>query len=206
MKILGWLCLATILSLGALGVAYASWSSSVVVNGTVQMGDVDLEYYNDNEDGLYPPVMDQSDNGIDPGKHLDIAQTSGEFIDTDSDGDYDKLAVDVENAYPGYYNECSTYVRCNGSLPIVINGAYITYNGIELFMPSGVWVYLSSTGPSVTSSPLSVLRIKFSDNYGNHLEHGDIRGITFSFKALDAAEMAATYGFEIRYIAELSPP
>ncbi len=43
MKKIGLLCLALVLALGTLGVGYASWTDTVVIDGSVSTGDVDIE-------------------------------------------------------------------------------------------------------------------------------------------------------------------
>ena len=53
MKKIGLICLALVLTLGALGVGYAAWTAEVAINGTVQTGSLDLVVIRTNGDDVY---------------------------------------------------------------------------------------------------------------------------------------------------------
>ena len=191
MKKFGLLLLAVVLALGSLGVGYAMWSEDLFINGTVNTGEVDWEFYN-----IYypaePPECTQDDNGIDPGNTKDVGSTGWVFTDSDGDGDYDTLTITVTNGYPYYRNHLSTWVHCNGTVPIIIVGAWVSFNGgAEVWMPVGQWVYNDD----------SSLRVNFGDNYGDQLHFCDSRDISFAFELLQPAAQSSQYTFSIRYNA-----
>jgi hypothetical protein len=214
MKKLSLICLSLVFLTALMGIGYANWSSPVVSTTTINTGNVDLEYFNNKNPGKIP-ILVQSDNGMDdPAEGIpDIANTKSELTDTDSDGKFDNINLTVSNAYHGYYDECDIWVRNNGSLPVRIVGAYITFNGQEIFMPTGEPVYLRSSGPYYPgSSPIadylsdSFLEIEFGDNYNHIFLPNDKWKVGFSFLILDNAADSAHYNFNIRYVGELSPP
>jgi len=191
MKKFGLLLLAVVLALGTMGVGYAMWYEDLFIEGTVYTGEVDWEFYNI-YDPTQPPECTQDDVGVDPGNDKDVGSTAWKFYDTDGDGDYDTLEILVSNAYPFYRNHMSTWVHCNGTVPIIIVGAWVSFNdGPEIWMPVGQWVYNAD----------SSLRVNFGDNYGDQLHFCDSRDISFAFELLQPAQQDAIYTFSIRYMA-----
>jgi hypothetical protein len=188
MKKIGLICLTLVLVLGALGVGYALWSEELVIDTTVETGEVDWEFWNDIDPTL-PPYLSCQDVGDDPGTvpPKDVGSTTGEFFDTDSDGDYDLLVITVSNAYPLYWNHCSTWVHVNGSIPIIIAGATMTYNGDDYALPDGVWVTTND----------GVLKFKWGNNTGSQLHFCDERNMSFTFQVLQPAQPGSIYTFTI---------
>ncbi|MBA7684343.1 hypothetical protein ES703_92736 [subsurface metagenome] len=94
---------ALILALGMSGLAYATWSETLMISGTVNTGTVDVEW----------SEVDNWDNEA-PGK--DVSWIACE-IDVD---DPNLLHVTVTNAYPsiGYYNE--VVIHNAGTIPVHI--------------------------------------------------------------------------------------
>ncbi|RLG56696.1 MAG: hypothetical protein DRN83_03440 [Hadesarchaea archaeon] len=94
-----------IIALGMSGVAFAHWSETLYINGTVYTGELDAEWSVhsiwDNE----PSNKDVSGMTITP-------------VDSDSDGDYDQLDVVISNAYPSIDYYAILDVHNNGSIPL----------------------------------------------------------------------------------------
>jgi len=98
MKKLGLLVLVLVLALASLGIGYAAWSSSVTINGTVTMGDVEV--------GI-------ADIGSDDTPTPDVYR--GTISGTDY---YAELSYDTTNAYPGEVISYKTQLGNLGSLPV----------------------------------------------------------------------------------------
>jgi len=203
-KKIGLICFALVLALGALGVGFAMWSETLVIDTTIKTGEVDWEFDNHLKPGTYPEVT-QDDKGIDKYQTKDVGSTDWEFIDSDGDLDYDTLVLTISNAYPYYYNHLSTWVHCNGSVPIIIVGAWVSFDGgAEIWLPAGDWVTNSG----------GTLRISFGNSYGNQLHFCEWRDISLDFEVLQLAQQNMTgenaYTFSIRYEAvqynEYEPP
>ena len=184
------LCFLVVLLLGGTGAGYALWSETLYIDGTVNTGEVDWEWWNDIFPGEEPYATSQ-DTGTDPSWDKDVASTETDFEDTDGDGDYDLFLVTVDNAYPGYWNHLSTWVHCNGTVPIIIEGATLTYNGDDYLLPDGVWVITDD----------GVMRFKWGNNTGDQLHFCDERNMSFTFQVLQPAPQDSTLLFTISLVA-----
>jgi len=92
------------LALGIAGFAYAHWEKIITINATINTGDVDLIIVSASDD----------DDGIDPGKNKDVADTT---ITIDPN-DPEKAIVTITNAYPSYYVYIHVTIRNVGSVPV----------------------------------------------------------------------------------------
>jgi len=194
-KKIGLILLTVVMAMGALGVGYALWWDDLFMDVLVTTGELDWEFWNDAYQEGYPrfPTFTQDDTGLDPPDFIkDVAYTDHEFLDTDGDGDWDTLELYINNAYPFYYNHISTWIHCNGSVPLIIVGAWVSFDGgAEVWLPAGTPVV----------SPDGAYRINFGNNYGEQLHFCDSRDISFSFILLQPALQEHQYSFSIRYVA-----
>lgn len=101
------LVLVLVVGLVALGVAYAQWTASLTINGTVNTGSVDGSWTDahcwDNET---PPP--------------DVGTVSVLGLSSDT------LTVTVGNAYPSYEAHCDVKYTIGGSIPVKIKSLTIT--------------------------------------------------------------------------------
>lgn len=130
------------------GIGYAHWSETLTIGGTVNTGEVDVEflvdpsyeytglpykYYDGSWDkaGECDPDWFHGSQGPDYGTNTlggpvgttarldkDVAETSYTLVDTDGDGDFDKIDVTVTNAYPGYVGGITYRIHNCGTIPI----------------------------------------------------------------------------------------
>ena len=189
MKKIALLSLALILALGTLGIGYALWSENLYIEGLAQTGELDWEFAEPVPGGWGPPVLHDSDQGIDPllpGYNLtakDVAWKEWDFIDSDGDGDADTLEIEVFNAYPGYFNNMSFHVHNNGTIPLHFE--YVLLNGQP--MPIGQDVYLEN----------GALWLWWGDAPGDQIHPCTGKEISFFLGILQPAEQNATYTFTI---------
>jgi len=172
MRKLRFLSLLLLAALLVAGVSYAAWSESIVVNGTVNTGEVDW-YING--------VLAQLDNSPDwtcdenfENIHQldkDVGSTTVELVDTDGDGDNDTAVVTVNNAYPGYYNYLSFMVKNNGTIPLKVEDMIVTNPNPE------------------------ALKLDWADDSGATLMPGRSRSLTVWFLVREGAEENSTYTF-----------
>ena len=99
-----------LLMLGMLttGFAYAHWSETLYINGSVATGELDMEILSASAD--------------DSMEEKDVASTEVELLDTDEDGDMDKIHVTITNAYPCYEVYVHFTVHNNGTIPAHFKG------------------------------------------------------------------------------------
>jgi hypothetical protein len=94
---------ALIVALGMTGVAFAHWSEILYINGTVNTGDVNLEF----SDWDY--FIDQDK----PVADVEIIPH-----DLDGDGDIDKLEINASNLYPCCWINIWFVIHNNGTIPV----------------------------------------------------------------------------------------
>lgn len=148
MKRIGILALAVVLALGLVGAGFAYWNETLTIEGDIGTGEVDVEflvdpayeysglaykYYDGSWDkaGGNDPDWFHGSQGPDYGTNTlggpvgttarvdkDVAITTYNPVDTDSDGDADKIEVTLENAYPGYVSGITYRIHNNGTIPV----------------------------------------------------------------------------------------
>jgi len=109
---IGVICLVLMLCLAAIGVGYGHWSQTLNIDGTVDTGELDIEFLNcvtgDNETGG------------------DVGEMSVLEVDTDGDLDIDKLIVTLDYGYFCYEGYVIFDVHNNGSVPEEVVAVTIT--------------------------------------------------------------------------------
>lgn len=127
--------LALILALGMSGLAYANWMETLIIDGTVNTGSVDVEWSEvgswDTDDFPYAP----------DGKDVS-------WIDCwiDADG---VLHVEVYNAYPSidYYNVVD--IHSVGSIPVHLYGVVVSNPNPEVEVDITYWYDEFATQPVI---------------------------------------------------------
>ncbi len=123
-KILG-VCLVLAIALSALGVGYALWSDTLTINGTVDTGNVGLEW-----------SIEYAGDDEPTGK--DISSVCADIVGKE-------LVIIVNNAYPCVNYTVVAEIHCVGSVPVHLTG--IVFSGV----PAGVTV---TATPDVTGMQL----------------------------------------------------
>lgn len=95
-----------IIALVLMGFAYAHWEKIVTVNGKVNTGKVNLI--------IVPGTPSDTDNGIDPGKDKDVADTTIVIDPLDNQ----KAIITITNAYPCYEVYWHITIRNVGTIPV----------------------------------------------------------------------------------------
>jgi hypothetical protein len=116
----GTMFLVLVIALALLGVGYALWSETLTIQGTVQTGEVDVEFSTH-------PVEECIDiNGVltcpEPLEKADAANCTVEFLggETDPNGDNgaNLLQVTVTGMYPSYHCKVGFDVTSTGNVPV----------------------------------------------------------------------------------------
>lgn len=116
----GTMFMVLVIALALLGVGYALWSETLTIEGSVQTGEVDVQF------STYDPVECVDDNGTltcpEPAEKADAANCTVEWLgpDGDSQGDdgSDLLKVTVTGMYPSYHCKVRFDVTSTGNVPV----------------------------------------------------------------------------------------
>lgn len=135
------LCFLLALLLGSTGAGYALWSETLLIDGTVETGEVDWEWVTIIAEVGGDPDYNYTDWVATPGawscppgysfvgihaEDKDVGHVTIAQVDTDVDGDIDQLDVTITDAYPYYLCNITTHVHNNGTVPIHIGTPIIT--------------------------------------------------------------------------------
>jgi hypothetical protein len=141
----GALFMGLVVMLGLLGLVAGLWSKNLIINGTVQTGDLnadwDCGFTNDDNSGVVqgagcaPIVVENpQDNGVDPNNFnwpgftdsgappKDVGECELSF-DPDAEFGFQEATVAITNAYPSYECTITMYLTNRGSIPFNIISA-----------------------------------------------------------------------------------
>jgi hypothetical protein len=184
--------IVTLLALSSLGVGYAYWSKTLTVSGVVNTGELDWEFI----DGT--AIQRDNGNDVTTNEYLlkftqqdyDVGHSDNPIlISSDTDTDFDTMNVNILNAYPGYANRYDVDAFNNGTIPLKIKGAKITYNGKEYTLgdnvivttDDGAFKFRCGFYPGTVMNPL-----------------GEPVTIRFTLLVLDGIEYAQSYSFTVK--------
>lgn len=146
MKKIGLLSLALVLALGTLGVAYAAWTDTITIEGTVNTGTLNIDpvafsssyiYKNTDNDEIatYFEVKDAfgkvlCSEGTIPENKVLVASAVSE-----PDGE-DAVSFNYSNLFPCQTLVCDVLLHYDGSVPAKVNDISWTFGGDE----GGNWI------------------------------------------------------------------
>lgn len=113
---LGLLAILLIVLLAGIGVAYGLWSETLTISGTVNTGEVDVEFANvEKKEGV-------AVNGIlkipEPSEKEDAANCSYQILNSGTDRE--KLQVTTVGAYPSWHCFVEFDIKSTGNVPVHI--------------------------------------------------------------------------------------
>lgn len=117
--------LALVLVLSCLGVSYAAWSDELVVEGSVETGDIDV-YFSD-----FDVVYDADANTKDDEEVATVSLVS--VCEDDKE-----LKFEIDNAYPQFMANIEFEVHNQGSIPVKLQSVDIDAPG-ELEVENAAW-------------------------------------------------------------------
>ncbi len=136
-----------VLMLGLLmgGLAYANWSETLYISGSVATGDLDWEF----TDVL---ILDTTgddyhcrDNFEDPSPRSwmgdkDVGSSSIEITDSHT------ITITLTNVYPSYFTMASVYALNTGTIPLIIDNVIIDGNVLRSFPTYPIQLDLDGDG------------------------------------------------------------
>jgi len=195
--------LIVIAALATIGFAYALLSQTLTIQGTVTTGELDWEihsptwndeYGNDYNASYYPELGSTR-------LTKDIGSTNVTLLDSDGDGDYDSLLVNLTNVYPWYYTHVAFKAHCTGNIPIKIWKVVFKVND-----------QVKATIYSITDTQATVLldlnndgkndvQIWWGDNFGVQLHKCQSADMSFDITVLQECPKGTTLTFTIELMA-----
>ena len=200
--------IATMFALSGLGVAYAAWTDTLTIDGTVDTGDLCLKWREFADEN---PHITQLDVGPDwhctdgmeevwPDPELkDVGSTTFTWYDTD----HKIIIMTVDNAYPCYYNHVSTHiVACADTIPLKIWKLVYTFTNtatdyqeiVEVFTHDQTVYFHGESGG------LPVFEINWGNHFGTQMHGGDKIDVSFEFHLLQPAEQNHVYTIMIEVV------
>lgn len=196
MKKIGLICLALVLGLGALGVAYAPWTDEVYIEQVVETGTLCIGI-------VHAEVHVEGD-------WKNIASAEWEWEDFLGEKDYGhptwdnevyrRMLITVHNAYPGILIDTEFYVTTLCTVPLHITG-------LNVYDPTGYltfeWV-TSSTGRFYrTGDPdkIAVMNIRIINLVGTQLHECDVDKADFWVKFKQPMEQNREYNIVLEVLA-----
>lgn len=210
MRKIGVICIALVLALGSLGVAYAAWTDMIYVEGTVEngtvilgIGDCDVRDDDAPDDfgGDFP--TDKPDQSILPGfsgfpfdLDKNVAWGSCSLEDINGDGVNDTAHFNLYNTYPCYFNEFAFYPYNAGTIPIRINSVLIEWDGgSQLITSSPAYI-----GMDINGDGCDDVEILWGDNFGAQLHDQPVE-VSFWIHVLQCAPQDADLSFSATMMA-----
>lgn len=124
---IGVLVVGLLVALAGIAIVAGLWSKNLVINGTVDTGDVNVDWLDPSCQDRNPwHDPDGSGTGISNGEYLgkDVGWTTG-HVDSE---DNQILHLTVHNGYPSYFVDCELEWRNTGSIPVNFAGYAFTYD------------------------------------------------------------------------------
>lgn len=157
----------------ALGAALAMWSETLMINTTVNTGEVDVKW---SEWWCSDEGSDPQGEGFSNEEGKDVASCDVDVEIMDEEGDVIKLLVTLNNAYPGYAVDVYLVVDNVGTIPVKL------------------YEYSIDIGEEV---PLYVYLMVPEDT---QIDPGDNSTYILHIEVMQEAEENAEYEFEITLV------
>jgi hypothetical protein len=131
---IGAIFLVAIMSMTALGAAYAHWEETLTIEGIMDTDDIDVAFYcEDSNDWELDYTMDPLECGEwinrewDPYGEVGRRNKNVGYMNLDVPEDNNNLLkITIGDAYPCYYSHAFWCVRNYGSCPVLINSVKLT--------------------------------------------------------------------------------
>jgi len=173
-----------------IGIAYAAWSETLLINGTINTGALDWVFTNV---GHWDPpnTLDHNGEQTDQGiitwwADKDVGYTEAEIVDPHT------INVTIHNAYPGYANDISAHIHVNGTIPLIFTKVII--NGVEV-TEDGTVVELDLNGDGLNDT-----KIWIGDSIGKQLHPCNSFEFSFIILVLQDAPQGAELSFTMTLV------
>lgn len=191
---------AAIFALTGLSAAYAAWTDTIYINGTLTTGTLEAEF------GIMPPsIFDPfgpppiyptttPDWNCDP--NLGFNSPGHPHVVDKNVGrgetyivDHDTLALNIYNAYPGYYNHLDFWVHCLGNIPLKTDHVVVrnAAGAVVATITDNTLYEFDISGDGIND-----MQIWWGDDFGVQLHYCEQTDISFGFCFLQPLPQSST--------------
>lgn len=175
-RALALLLLALVVALGTVGAAYALWSGTLYINGTVETGSVDGEW-------SFVGCFDIEDK--------DVGTTSGQI-----DGSNPRiLHFTIEDGYPSYTGDCQVELHYTGTVPAHVEA-------IDFVPGAGLTNCVVDQSPTTGTftATCDQLTVEWIDGLCIQLHQSDRVASSLRVHVEQDAEMSSQYTFGVEVL------
>lgn len=189
--------IASIFALSGLGIAYAAWTDTITIDGTVDTGTLKWEFV----PGSATQKPDDPDwncfwdleTGTRTEMDKDVAHT---YVTFEDDPHPHIMTVTLDNAYPYYYEHIAFRAHCYGSIPMKIWKVNFLVNGaVVQTIYANDHVYLNLDGKGGDD-----LEIWWGNGWGSQLHNCDNHDFSFELLVLQPAPQSSTLTFDLELV------
>jgi len=180
-------------ALSMIGFAYAHWSESIFINGTVNMGSLTVVF------STYEPPMCWDKDDL----TKDVAETTCWYDNlvtdphTSKEG-YTKMWVVISNGYPSYWVHCTFILQNIGTIPAMIDSLVFSDPEGKL-----TWVSVTSnSGYFVDGAGKPIINIEVVNNVPYQLDPCSKNKMEIDIDLKQDALECHTYHFEVGIVYE----
>jgi len=210
--------------MAVVGVAYSLWSEQLQISASVATGELDAAITSVSMlDSCSGSTNDYAITFVDGVPDFsqwsqlddDVACGSAALVDSDDDGDYDTVVVELINAYPRYYNMLTIAFVNNGDIPfklwyIEIGRIAVADDGSEIYVPLARF-YEDDLEDLEDRDGYSIdvdgdgkldIALNLDDGLGDTVAPNEaVTGYSFNMVVLDDAPEASNLKFYIKLVA-----
>lgn len=133
------------------GFAYAHWSETLWLNGTVKTGNMcaEFEFNMHSQKDPFGPYNDYTCDVNFTNIHQinkNVGHTNITYVDTDNDGCNDTLKIDMGNVYPCYYEHIGFWIHNCGTIPWKIWRVIFNPGNVIIYEPGYLTLDLNNDG------------------------------------------------------------
>lgn len=204
--------MATVVAIAFVGVAYAHWTATLTISGTVNTGSISpvfTDAFTDDDETVNNPDKDSGDTGPDPkepgpSSAEDPIERHDKNVGSSSAtiGEDGSVTITVSDAYPCYWTTAWMDIENQGTVPVKVSSISLTVGGTTEDIEPCTTYYIDFDTGTIDETPDD------GDDMSIHVTPGDLLDkqidpgaaetqMDVEIHLLQDAEQDATYTFSI---------
>ena len=197
--------IASIFALSGLGIAYAGWTDTITIDGTVDTGTLKWEFVpgsstqktDDPDWNCFFDLETGTRTNGDPTWYPDPKNVATTTVGFETGDHPHIMTVTIDNAYPYYYEHIAFRAHCYGSIPLKIWSVNIVVNDaiVHTFYANGEY-YVDLDGDGSAD-----LEIWWGNGWGQQLHACEGHDFSFELLVLQPAPQNSELTFDLELVA-----